>query len=150
MTVHEMPQINFTGEEFAKVTQRVASETLRPDGYKDTICRIGVGQDPDGQSKNVDYVLALDGDDLRPRLATIGIERVEDSDRAHLIIHAERDTLTQDPALLGVVCQAAMEHAGVERVFLNPERDSDIPAATLKQAGAIALSENDFEWRLAA
>jgi hypothetical protein len=151
MTVREMPNIKFTGEEFAQVRQQIAPRIVTAHSSLETVCRIGVGQDPEGQSDSVEYVLALDGDDTKPRLATLGLEKIEGrDDRAHLIIHAEGDTLRRDAALLGVVCQAAMEHAGVEAAFFNPDRDSDIPATTLQQAGAVALTEGRFEFRAAA
>jgi hypothetical protein len=149
MTVQEMPHVEFTGEVFATVSQRVQSEVINPNGYADLACRIGVGEDVDGQSPNVDYVVALDGDDVRPRLATLGIEKIEGTDRAHLIVHAERKTFSEDAPLLGVVCKAAMEHAGVTAAFFNAERDSDIPVSTFLKAGAVALDQDRYEFRAA-
>lgn len=145
MTIKELPQVEFTGEVFARVNQKVVEN-----GLLDPVCRIGVGRLPEHEEDNAEYVVALDGDEFKPRLATLGIEKNETSSKGHLLIKAERGDFAEKPEFLGLVCQAAMEKAGVEAVVFNPERDSNISADVLRRAGAVALTDTNFEFRIAA
>lgn len=150
MTVQEMPHVEYKGGDIAQIRQHVSATAAK--SYKELVCRVRVGEVEEEDQSNVDYVLALAGDDFQPRrLATLGVEHIEgQEDRGHLMVHVESDTIRHNGALLGVVCQAALEHAGVTSAFIRPEQDSDIPAATLRQAGAIALDGGSFEFRAAA
>src|SRR5947208_358870 len=77
---------------------------------KDVVCRIAKGDIPN-------TIVMLDGDDQRPRLATIGIDA--SGSEAHLGLTASPNIIDK-PDLLGIGIQIALAEAGVELATIRP------------------------------
>ncbi len=140
MTTAELQTITPSGETFAEI------KATMPNGTVDPVCIMTEGEAPQNADEEALFIVAKDGDTFRSRLGTIEIDNPE-SDTPQMVIEASR-TLIDKPKLMGVVVQAALEHAEVEHVVVDIEAGTNIPEKVLKKAGAIALGDGEFQFQL--
>jgi hypothetical protein len=140
MTTAELQTITPSGETFAEI------KATMPNGTVDPVCIMTEGEAPKNADEEALFIVARDGDSFRSRLGTIEIDNPE-SDEPQMVIEASR-TLIEKPKLMGVVVQAALEHAEVERVVIDIEEGTNIPEKILKKAGAIALGAGEVQFQL--